>query len=390
MDVTARQYAELHRAAYIAGLRGALVDWGSHTEFARAAGLARGYLQYLLQPTNVRNPSQESAAAIVRLLQLDRLQKLDLVEHMELAAERRVRQWQQAQQGASAGEFPLEHARAIWATAMYGADPAMAREAYDDLVAILEPALWPQARRVSSLDRVEACLILHDVLCTVDRPTRALYYAKLAQTMLGHLDNTTRRRAFERWDHLRVNAAYAAVVSFTNLRLPDAARTEIAGAERWRTSSPAWQTWQPHFERSQLANFGLKGRFGLYDAEAAVYRAHDAVREATESLRPQFALLIDKEYALALSRYGSPRSARNGYRYLLPQVERMQAMEQLGPLRQTVVHAAMAAVCQSAGRSDEALHHAIVTDDLATRAGLLHQQRRIRQAFPDLVASDGL
>lgn len=387
MQLTARRQADLHRSAYAAGLRSALADWGRNRDFAAAAGITREYLQYLLQPENVRSPSPDTAVRIARLLRLSPNQERDLVEHMSLSAERRVSVWQHARDALAQtpGDLPLALARTHWERATYGGNAEAANADYLCLEAMLESLLWARAPKLNSLDHVEACLILHDVLCTLDRPVRSLYYAKLAQTLIHDLDSAACARYPDRFEHLKVNAYYAAVVSYTNLRLPRSATQEITQARDEARHSPAWATWLPHFERSSLANLGRQGRFGIYEADAAHFRAQEAAAHIAGPYRGQFSLLIDKEYALTLTRNGQRRSARRAYTSLRPVLGDLESQATLGPLRRTVVLAAMASVCQAVGELDEAMHYARIAHHVASDANLRHQLRLLVQSFPGLI-----
>ena len=376
--------ARLRRSVYVAAVRAALKETETLQAFAARIGRTREYLQYLLREDGVRIPGPETAARIAQALPLPAAQRGELLEHMLLAAERRLDAWRDTRQWPATAlpSGTMERLRAAHGAATYAQDPCEARIHYQLLRDLAVAFLAQPGLRREPLVYVEACLLLHDAQSVLDRPGDALFHARASRVVMHHLDPADYRRGRERFDHLRVNTAYAESVTLTTLGLTRQAESVLQDAESAALASPtARQFWMPHVYRQQLAVMSQKPRFSLYKCRDLALRAKTACDAHADPLALQASLLVDASLSCAYLRYGSALSVRQAVRVLLPAIESVEIVPFLGPLHRVVILRTFASACWAAHRMDEWRHYVHRALALAAAAGLDHQARKIRQEY---------
>ncbi len=230
--LSVREEARIHRGVYVATLRAALAEWEHHADFAASIGRSRVFLSYLLREDGTQTPSPETAERIVKALPLPAEQRTDLFEHMVLAAERRLRARRKARQlvsEASLEDTVAQMRDAHW-SAMYAVKASVALPLYQLLQDLAKNLLRSTGLRQHPLVFVETCLLLHDTESVLDRLGDALFHARLASAVMRTLDPADYRRGRERFEHLRVNVAYAEAVTLAALGLANQAERPLLDA----------------------------------------------------------------------------------------------------------------------------------------------------------------
>jgi hypothetical protein len=382
--LSVREEARIHRGVYIATLRAALAEWEHHADLAASVGRSRVFLSYLLRDDGMQTPSPETADRIVKALPLPAEQRTDLFEHMVLAAERRLRARRKARQLVSEAslEDAVERMRdAHWA-AMYAVEASVALPQYQLLHDLARDVLRSTGLRQHPLVFVETCLLLHDTESVLDRPGDALFHARLAGAIMRTLDPTDYQRGRERFEHLRVNVAYAEAVTLATLGLASLAERPLLAALEASQRSPTASTfWLPHLYRHQLVTVSGKPRFSQYQVRELAHLAKSACARRSDPLDPQVDLLIDESLASAYLRFGSERSVRAAARLLQPAVESIERVSYLGPLHRTILLKSYARACWAQHRTDEWRHYVHLALTTAIDAGLQHQVRVIQRQY---------
>lgn len=374
--------AWIHRQVYIATLRGVLRSSAQHKEFAPRVDISRGYLQYVLQPFNPRSPGPATAERIARALPMTRQEQDDVLEHMLLAGERRLRAWRAAQQvvNEASPRDVLESIRAAHWTATYSADPSEAGAAY---VAVRDRAIGLLSAAQAAPHRllvVEACLLAHDAQSVANRTGEALYYAMAAEAIMGRLSRQDYTRDRPRFDHLKVNALYAKCVSLNSLGAINQADLAFqAAAAVAATTSAAQDQWGPHINRSRIGALSARPRFRLYEIEGLVEQVRRGLDRQADALTPQFALLTDVSLARAYLRHGSDLSLRKAARLLAAHETSVSGMPLLGPLRKVVTLKELARLSRAIGDVERAYRFSNEAIAVATAAGLDHQVGQLRR-----------
>jgi hypothetical protein len=382
--------ASLHRDVYIATLRSALNGWLRREDFADRIDCTRVYLQYLLSENGTRTPGPETAERIANMLPLPPAQRVDLLDHMLLAGESRLRAWrhERASLADASPAETLERMRAAHWTATYAEDPGEARPQYETLRDLTMAFLRDDGLRQHPLLFVETCLLLHDTQSVLDRPGDALFHARRANLVMRRLDAADYPRGRERFEHLRVNTAYAEAVTLTTLGLPRQAEASLQEAEAAvARNSPAATFWLPHILRHHVAALSMRSRFSQYELRETARRAHAACEARADPLDAQVSLLIDASLARGYLQCGTALAARKAANLLRPAVETIDRVPYLGPVHRTVVLSAYARACWTLNRRDEwdhYLHHALTT---AAEAGLERETRKLRLEYGNEVSA---
>jgi hypothetical protein len=382
--LSVREEARIHRRVYIATLRAALAEWEHHADLAASIGRSRVFLSYLLREDGTQTPSPETAERIVKTLSLPAEQRTDLFEHMVLAAERRLRARRTARQLVSEAslEETVERMRAAHWSAMYAVEASVALPQYQLLHDLARDALRFTGLRQHPLVFVETCLLLHDTESVLDRPGDALFHARLASAVMQTLDPVDYRRGRERFEHLRVNVAYAEAVTLATLGLSNQAERPLLEALAASQESSAARTfWLPHLYRHQIVTESGKPRFSQYQVRELAHLAKSACARRSDPLDPQVDLLIDESLASAYLRFGSEKSIRAAARLLQPAIESIERVSYLGPLHRTILFKSYARACWALRRSDEWRHYVHQAFTTAIDAGLQHQVRVIRHQY---------
>lgn len=381
--------AQIRREAYISVLRGALADWPTHREFANHIGRTREYLESLLQVDGSRTPGPETARRIVQELRLPERQRESLLEHMLLAADRRLTARRAAIErfANSSPAETLATLRAAHWTATCSADPRQARENYAVLHDVATALVRHRHIHQQPLIAVEACLLLHEAQGVLNRPCDALFHAKLATTIMDLLDPADYRRNRDRFDHLRVNTIYAEAVTLTSLGLARQAEGRLVQADTHMTlSDTASAFWSPHLLRGRLAATSGASRFSLYQVEAYADEIRGIRERRGDPLDPVVNLLTDVSLARAYVRYGSRLSLKKAETLLRPKIERIDQVADLGSVRRVIALRTYARI--SWARGDEAAweHYAGQAWSAAAVAGLAHQLHEMRREYGNALA----
>ena len=281
----------------------------------------------------------------------------------------------------------LERLRAAHWAATYAAAPEEARAQYRLLHDLATALLRQEELRRQPLVLVETCLLLHDVESVLDRPSDALYHARLAGAVVRGLDPRDYRRSRVRFDHLAVNVPYAEAVTLTALGMPRQAVERLEAAQAAASERTTAATfWLPHLYRRRLTALGGQARFSVYQAEEWADRARAACERRNDPLDPQVNLLIDASLARIYLRYGSRLSLRKASRLLRPGVEALQHVPYLGPVRRLTVLTTFAQICWREQRRDEWAQYARQALSLAAAAGLESQVGTLWREYGDALA----
>ena len=332
--------ARLRRSVYVAAVRAALKETETLQAFAARIGRTREYLQYLLREDGVRIPGPETAVRIAQALPLPAAQRGELLEHMLLAAERRLDAWRDTRQWPAKAlpSETMERLRAAHSAATYAQDPGEARIHYQLLRDLAVAFLAQPGLRREPLVYVESCLLLHDAQSVRDRPGDALFHARASRVVMQHLDPADYRRGRERFDHLRVNTAYAESVTLTTLGLTRQAERVLQEAESAALASPsARQFWMPHIYRQQLAVMSQKPRFSLYKCRDLALRAKSACDAHADPLALQASLLVDARSPAPIFVTAARSVFAKPCAVLCPPSHRSKSCPFLGPLHRVII-----------------------------------------------------
>ncbi len=369
--------ARIHRETYIFTLRAALSTLSTHGEFAGRIGRTREYLQSLLQLQGTRTPGPSTAKQIVDALPYPERQRDELLEHMLLAAERRLRDLRKSQKllRDCSPSDALEILRAAHWTATYSNSTEDVRESYGLIRDVAATLLRQKRAHQQPLVIVEACLLLHDAQSTL---YPALYPARLASTIMENLDPGDYRKHRDRFDHFLVNTHYAEAVTLTTLGHHEQADDRLlhAGA-RMQASSTAKEFWEAHLLRGRLAALSASPRFRVHQAEDIADRIRTICDRRGDRLDPLVTLLAEVSLARAYVRYGSRLSLRKANKLLRPGIERINQIADLGALRLVIALRTYASVCWACAEFDAWRYYIFRAWDTAEKAGLEHQLNSI-------------
>jgi tetratricopeptide (TPR) repeat protein len=334
-----------------------------------------------------RTPSPKVAKRIVYALPLSEEQRQSLLEHMVLASERRLRAY-----NAIRSELPdrpiddfLSELRQAHQQASFAHDFSLSRAKYR-VVREGSGAVLKQL----NLDRhplafVELCFLRHDAQCVLNRPDDALWYAKLARSVLETLDPSEYRRHREKIDDLVVNAIRAEAVAYHNLKLFREAYRCCEEAEASPAIKRHLDFWKPHLYRDKINALVGIPRFAITEAEGLAEQVQtvcekDIYREEENNL---LLFLIRESLARSYIQHGNFRKAE---RILQSELERMDRLSYLGPLHRTLLLRTYARLCWKQGDHygwQHLIHLALV---ISFEAGLDHQVSEIQTEYGDVLA----
>ncbi len=378
--------ADIHKAIYIAIIDGRLHLRGSKEAFAARVAISSRTLRALLDPKDFKTPSLELSARVVEALALPPEQRSDLLDHMRLARERRLLRerrliTQLAERPASEIVMDVRHAHHA---ATFATDPIVARAGYRMVAEESTLLLRRMDAHGDPIPFVELCLVAHDTLCVLDRPARALYYAKLARFGIEQIDALAARRHRERISHLVVNSLRAEAVVYGDVGLPRRAYLSNRAALAWMRRRGV-----DDFVLTAYTTIGLlkaiaaSSRFTLKEVNALADRVRRACDGSPDPIAPLVDLQAREARVRAYVAYGemTVSRAREAQALLAPAVETMGRLPLVGSLHEVTALSTLAALRYA--RKDRAgwLHYVESALALAVDAGLSDQVAKIHEKY---------
>ncbi|MCS7260368.1 MAG: helix-turn-helix domain-containing protein [Anaerolineae bacterium] len=379
--------AQLHREVYIAMLNSALRAWGSKRRFAERVGISPQYLSYLCDPYNIRTPSVQLAQKIADILPISLEQRKSLLEHMLSANERRLQLNTFPRSGihdCTVESYLVELRRMHQMATFSGNAPltkiqyGVIREISITLIKNLDPIANPLAF-------VELCLLLSEVQCVLDRPDSALYYAKIARSVMESADPSDFWRDRERFESFQINAILAEAVAYHNLKLFDNAYDCCLQAEATEAMKHQPKFWKPHLYRDKINALIGKPRFTLGEAEGLANRVRDICTQRAGEFDPLLELLINRSLGQAYIQYGNLKKA---HRLLQTLIDQMETTPHVGALHKVLLLRTFASLLWKQNALSDWKSFIKSARDIATEAGLHHQIHEIEQEYgPETISA---
>lgn len=213
--------AQLHREVYAAIMRSALPH-GEVIKLAKKVGKSREYIECILNTS--REPSGLIAEKIASVLPLEQEQRKSLIEHMMLSKESNLRSFQVMRKEFSPEwlDEQLEVVKNRFIDAAHAGKVDLVEGKYTFVRDTIHTLLTGMTlKNTPVLTFVDTCMLLHNVQCVLDRPDEALFYAKLASSILDSQDIPSNSRDKEGYHFYRVEAARAEALAYHNLELDD-------------------------------------------------------------------------------------------------------------------------------------------------------------------------
>ncbi len=376
--------AEMHREVYVAMLK-SWIPHGQKGEFARRAGLSRvhlGYLCALNHPAEERSPmrrlpSPSMAEQIAKALPAPAEIKHSLVEHMALAHINAVKahyvtRAHIAQRRVAELLTELDH---LHRQATFGSDVTQTTRAYravcdasGDLLTQLSPAIYPAAY-------AQTCLYLHDAQCVLDRADDALRYAKLARLVLEASDFFEISFTREQVDNLKINAIRGEAVAYHNLGLYREVRPLCEQAEATPACRNASDFWKPLVGRDLLNALARTPRFSIR-ASQQIARTLETICERKGDSFTLF--LVRESWLRCLVQHAEWKQAE---RVLQKETDLLPHLPYVGPLHRALVLKTGAHLAWQRGDRTTWQQSIRTFWELASRAGLKHQCREVRELY---------
>ncbi len=378
------EQAFLHRATYIAVLKGVLT-WGSERQFAsHLAGITPVYLSNLLNPDH-DPPSERMAYQIAEALPADTELRLDLLEHMVLARQHRSQADQALQMNWT--RQPLEAFHSELRSAYDASILTSVSRSYPMPLAIIRDAGKALLRRIHPYTHpeifAEVCLIIHGAQGALNRHADALFLAKLAGTVLENADPATDSYNDERIRYLQINAAYAESVTSRSLNLPRPSYDlcdRILDMIKAETQAQR-QFWNPYIFKDKIDAVSRLPRFTLGEVEGLANQARAICEARAMPSDSRLLLVVDRALINAYIRYGSHSSLKMAGRLLQRQLDRKDIFSDIEPLLQAMFFSTCAKFHWTKGNLDGWQHFISAMLKIASEAGLEHQIQQARHQY---------
>ena len=381
--------AELHSHIWKSLLRSAMA-YGTQTQIAENAAISEVYLSNLLQPDHPP-PSLEVETRLAKVLPFDRERREDWLNHLALS-----RQKQSALGKSIRDGLTIRDAGALAAalqahhhSTMYSNSTVETETAYRAVQRSGQALI--QGMRISmspiryARDYAQVFLVMHDADSVLNRHGDALFFAEQVSAILSEVDERAYRRHRETIDYLRVNAFYAASVTYNNLGLSQEAllscmRAESALGGRAELSA----VWLPHILRDRIKAVSGQPRFKLRDITALFHRAQAQLNTTYSPLNDLFSIMLERSFADALIEYAvkrnSPRSLVEAEQIIQRNLDRLNQSSAAGALHR-VSFLRTCARLRRIQNSDEWLDYVKEALVVAFGAGLTHQISQIQRDF---------
>lgn len=376
--------AQLHREAYIAVLDGLLQTTAAKRHFAQSVGITPQYLSYLLNPFD-RTPSPGLARKMVDALPLEVTEHANLLEHLLLSSERRLKAQIALQQEFTqvdvATHIALIHE--AHTTANFATDPEQAK-AQQQVVRTAGNLLLQRMRAaVYPLDYAQLCLWLHSVESASNLHANAIYHAKKARSRLSTLVRVDfRPEDRERFDDLSFNALRSEAVAYHNLNENRSAYSLCCAGEALPEVQHRPQAWLPHLYRDKINAYSQLPRFSIRAVEGWVRQGKQLCEQVTHDEAPLWAFMLDRSLAQAYLRYGNVKKATSLLHRLAAEVDHLPVV---GILHRVSFLKTYAEALWNVG--DRQTWEAVTasTIHLADSAGLAHQALELKRRYRELI-----
>jgi len=374
------QEAQLHREAYIVALNGLLQTPAAKQTFAQTVGITPQYLSNLLNPFD-RTPSPALATKIVKALPLDRAERDNLLEHLLLSNEQRLKAQRQLHRECSQVDLTMQmdmlhdaHNAANFVT-----DPQQAN-LHQQIVQVVGSLLLQEIQPTRHpLDYAQLCLWLHSVESNRNLHTNAIYHAKKARALLSHFSRTEfDPDQRERFDELTFTALRLEAVAHTNLDSVRSAYDLCCSGEALPEVKYRPEVWLPHLYRDKINAYSKLSRFSIRAAETWAIHGKQLCERITHDQAPLWSFMLDRSLAQAYLRYGNVKKAMNILEHLVGELEKLPVA---GLLHRVSFLKTYAEALDKDG--DRQTWKAVIGSalQLAESAGLTHQIAKIKAQY---------
>jgi hypothetical protein len=227
-------------------------------------------------------------------------------------------------------------------------------------------------------------VLLHDALSVLDRPTAALFHARVADALLEQTDTTQTAFTFYAWvdeqevahtvlrANLHVNAVRSIATSLNHLALYTEGAFTIQRAARLPGARQHPQLWQPHLLRDHLSAAGRDPHISASDLLDFRRRADQLAEQTHDDLG---VFLVDISLGRAYLLRGQ---LDTGATLLRNAHDQLASLRQVGPLHRAMLAARLATLYRL--RGDFSLWQETLVEalTLARQAGLVRVERDIR------------
>jgi len=382
----AYRLAEIHRETYVAILK-SWVHHGMRDEFARKCGITREYFSCLCaldsqldgyMPIHKRYPSPRVARKIAKALPAPSEIKHSLLESMELSHIDSARTYHDSRKTiepplviARVSDLNTAHQQATFGNNLTDVRHAyhVVRDAAENLLQRVDPEKYPDSF-------AQLCLYYHDAQCVLNRPDKALLYAKIAQCVLESIENIESGYTREDRDNLEINAIRGEAVAYHNLKL-DRLVPDILINRACRTSAyqNARTFWEPFVKRDIINAKVEIPRFGFREVNK-IARQIEALCERNSD---ELTLLLVREARLrSLIKHEKIKEAQRVFR---GEIERLPHLSHAGALHRVLLLKSGADLAWKLHDKDTWETYSTEAVQLMQNAGLIHQLARIKQAY---------
>ncbi|HET7144442.1 MAG TPA: hypothetical protein VFI68_10520 [Anaerolineales bacterium] len=378
--------AEIHRETYVAILK-SWVPHGKRDEFARLCGITREYLSCLCAldskregnvPIHKRYPSPQVARKIAKALSAPLEIKRSLLESMELAHMNSARLYYDSRKSiepplilAQLSELNIAHQQATFGNNLTGVRRAyrVVRDASENLLQRIDPEKYPDSF-------AQLCLYYHDVQCILDRPDKALFYAKMAQFVLESFDMIESGYTRQGRDNLEINAIRGEAIAYHSLKLdrlvPDILTNRACRTPAYRNSQSFWE---PFVKRDFINATVEIPRFGFRELNKIARQIEALCEQNSDGLT---LLLIHESWLRSLIKHEKIRQAQH---ILREEIERLPNLPQAGALHRVLLFKSGADLAWKVHDHESWESYVIETVRLMQKAGLKHQLAEIKRSY---------
>ena len=378
--------AEIHRETYVAILK-SWVPHGKRDEFARLCGITREYFSCLCAldsqlegnvPIHKRYPSPHVARKIAKALSAPVEIKRSLLESMELAHMNSVRLYYDSRKTieppliiAQLSDLNMAHQQATFGNNLTEVRRAyrVARDASENLLQRVDPEKYPDSF-------TQLCLYYHDAQCVLNRPDKALFYAKMAQFVLESVDNIESGYTKEGRDNLEINAIRGEAIAYHNLKLdrlvPDILLNRACHTSAYRNSQSFWE---PFVKRDFINATVEIPRFGFREVNKIARQIEALCERNSDGLT---LLLVHETWLRSLIKHEKIKQAQH---ILREEIERLPNLPQAGTLHQVLLFKSAAELAWRLHDNKTWKSYITKTVGLIKKAGLKHQLAQIKHSY---------
>lgn len=378
--------ADIYRETYAATLK-SWVPHGKKGDFAQKCGITREYLSCLCAldsqidgsvPIHKRYPSPHTAKIIANALPAPKEIKRGLVEHMELAHANAVKAYYSARQTTNQqlvterlSQLEQTHQQATFGKNLKEVQRAyrVVRDAAESLLRQIDPEKYPDSF-------AQTCLYYHDVQCILNRPDKALLYAKIAQLVLESVDDIETGYTKEQRDAFAVNAIRGEAIAYHNLRLDK--KVPAILLERACHSSAyrnAKDFWEPLVKRDLINAMVEIPRFSIREVNKVARQIVSVCERKGDELT---LLLVRESWLRAFIKRDKNEPAQ---RIFKEEIERLARLPYVGALHQALLFRSGAQLAWKMRDMETWKVYVTKSISLMHQAGLKHQLERVRFTY---------